>query len=532
LENNNSYDNADVIEDNFEDYSEKNSDLNFPPNWVRGSWENQPYPCNVILSDPPISPYTPLQYFKQIFDTNIIQNIVYQTNLYSVQKNGTSINTNTNEIEIFLGIHMVMSIVKMPTMRMYWANNSKYTAISDAMARNRFENLRANIHFNDNTYCLPNNHPNHDKLFKIRPYIDAIQNNFKMIAPEEFTAIDEIIIPFKGRSVMKQYNKSKPHKWGIKMFALASKSGIIHDFEIYVGKSTIKSSTKMGLSGDIVIRLSDILPKHKNYKLSFDNWFTSYNLILHLKSLGILSVGTVRSNRIAGCQFENDKDLKKAGRGTYDTRIDTSHGIIGCKWYDNKSVHLISNYIGTEPTDPVLRWSASEKAQIPVKRPAMVREYNSFMGGIDLHDMLVEIYRTDIKCKRYYMRIVFHIMDMCIVNSWLMYRRHCKQLNIPKYNSLLIFKTEIAQGLLSSGKGKLKRSKLNLQTPPSRRKYTNKPVPDVRFDKYEHWPEYIQNKKRCKYCPSNPYSRTQCAKCEVALCYNSNRNCFRHYHEK
>ncbi|XP_050063057.1 piggyBac transposable element-derived protein 3-like [Aphis gossypii] len=215
-----------------------------------------------------------------------------------------------------------------------------------------------------------------------------------MIAPEEFTAIDEIIIPFKGRSVMKQYNKSKPHKWGIKMFALASKSGIIHDFEIYVGKSTIKSSTKMGLSGDIVIRLSNILPKHKNYKLSFDNWFTSYNLILHLKSLGILSVGTVRSNRIAGCQFEKDKDLKKAGRGTYDTRIDTSHGIIG-KWYDNKSVHLISNYISTEPTDPVLRWSASEKAQIPVKRPAMVREYNSFMGGIDLHDMLVEIYRTD-----------------------------------------------------------------------------------------------------------------------------------------
>lgn len=112
MENNNSIDNADVIEDNFEDFPEKNSYHYLPPNWVRGSWENQPYICNVILSDPPISPYTPLEYFKQIFDTNIIQNIVYQTNLYSVQKNGTSINTNANEIEIFLGIHMVMSVVK------------------------------------------------------------------------------------------------------------------------------------------------------------------------------------------------------------------------------------------------------------------------------------------------------------------------------------------------------------------------------------------------------------------------------------
>ena len=39
--------------------------------------------------------------------------IVKQTNLYSVEKSGPSINTNKNEIEIFLGIQMLMSIVKM-----------------------------------------------------------------------------------------------------------------------------------------------------------------------------------------------------------------------------------------------------------------------------------------------------------------------------------------------------------------------------------------------------------------------------------
>jgi hypothetical protein len=89
---------------------------------------------------------------------------------------------------------------------------------------------------------------------------------------------------------------------------------IIHDLEIYGGKGTIKSTSNLGLSGDIVLRLSDIIPKHKNYKPSFDNWFTSYNLMLNLKNLGILSVGSVRSNRIAGYQFENDIHLKKVGR--------------------------------------------------------------------------------------------------------------------------------------------------------------------------------------------------------------------------
>ena len=45
---------------------------------------------------------------------------------------------------------------------------------------------------------------------------------------------------------MEQYLRNKPHKWGIKMFVIASKRGIVHDFEIYIGKETIpkeKSST-------------------------------------------------------------------------------------------------------------------------------------------------------------------------------------------------------------------------------------------------------------------------------------------------
>lgn len=125
-------------------------------------------------------------------------------------------------MEQFFGIHMIMTIIKMPAYRMYWSHNTRYPTIADIMSRNRFTNLRSFIHFNDNTNCLPSTHVNHDKLFKVRPFIDAIQNNFKSIEPDEYLAVDEIIIPFKGRSSMKQYNKSKPHKWRIKMFALAS----------------------------------------------------------------------------------------------------------------------------------------------------------------------------------------------------------------------------------------------------------------------------------------------------------------------
>lgn len=206
--------------------------------------------------------------------------------------------------------------------------------------------LYVHVHFNDNTNCFPSTDIRQDKLFKIRPFIDAIQHNFKLIEPE---------------------------------------------------------------------RLSEIIPKNKNFKLSFDNWFTSYNLVVNSKNHGILGVGTVRSNRLSGCQFENNKNLKKLGRESYDTKINTTNAIVACKWFDNKTVHLVSNYIGPEPLNQVQRWSIADK--LPIERPATVKEYNSFMGAIDLHDMLVEIYQTDIKCKRYYIRIIFHIIDMCIVNS-------------------------------------------------------------------------------------------------------------------
>jgi len=92
----------------------------------------------------------------------------------------------------------------------------------------------------------------------------------RKIHVEDFTTVEEIIIPFKGRTLMKQYNKNKPHKWGIKLFAIASKSGIAQDFEIYIGKGTLPPSEHgLGISGNVVMRLVECIPKNENYKVVF-----------------------------------------------------------------------------------------------------------------------------------------------------------------------------------------------------------------------------------------------------------------------
>lgn len=494
---------------------------------------------NFNLSPPPQDTLNPSEYFGQMFDKSIIDNLVDQTNLYSVQKTGTSINTRVSEMEQFLAIHMMSGIIQMPSYRMFWGGSTRYPLIADVMSRNRFDSMRTYIHINDNTNTPNANDPNHDKLFKVRPLIDKVRENFKKIEVEEKLCVDEMVIPFKGRSVMKQYNKNKPHKWGLKVFGLASKSGMVHDFEIYVGKGTVPVE-RLGISGDIVLRLTEVVPRNQNYKVYIDNWFTSHALLCEMKRLGILVTGTVKENRIGRCPFISTKDLMKQERGTYDIKVDKENKIVACKWFDNKVVCLASTHVAEEPVTNVERWSTARKEKVPIPRPAIVMEYNSGMGGIDLQDMLVELYRIDFRVKRYYLRILFHLLDMSVVNAWLLYRRHWKQLDKPgKPISLLLFKVNLACALLQSGQNKGKRRgrpsvEDQQHQGQQRKKYKMQPRPvdEVRFDNIDHWPISSETeRKRCKHCIKF-YATWKCCKCDVFLCLVPKRNCFVAFHRK
>ncbi|XP_046997940.1 piggyBac transposable element-derived protein 3-like [Schistocerca americana] len=377
-------------------------DTHWDLRWRMKDIEEVDTSCNAVFSDPPGDELTPLQYFRTMCSDDIIQSLVEQYNLYCTQKTCASLDTNVREIEKYIGINILAGVVKTPSYRMYWAEATRFSPLADSMPRNRFDKLRNYLHVNDNTKMKPREDPDYDKLFKVRLFVDEIKQGFSIIEPEEYHSVDELIIPFKGHSPLKQYVKSKRHKWGIKVFARA------------------------------------------------DNWFTSYNLISAVKNYGILAVGTVRPTRLQGCSLKADSELKKQGRGSYDYRTETERNIIALKWYDNKSVVLASSYKGVSPVEPVKRWSVGERKHIDVPRPDIVREYNRSMGGVDLHDMLVALYRSNIDVKRFNLRIVFHLLDMCLVNAWLLYRRHCRQRGIIKHMSLLIFRSDVAHGLLKA----------------------------------------------------------------------------------
>ena len=149
----------------------------------------------------------PIQYFRSLFDDSLFDLIVAQSNLYATQNNPNKpLCLTGSELEQFVGILFVMSIVRMPRARMYWSAGTRYKKVASVMPFHRFETVKRNIHCNDNAArsqdCT-------DKLYKIRPVVDILQDKFCHIIPEEKLSIDEQVVPFKGSSAIKMYNPKK-----------------------------------------------------------------------------------------------------------------------------------------------------------------------------------------------------------------------------------------------------------------------------------------------------------------------------------
>ena len=71
------------------------------------------------FSPPPVEKKTPLKYFTMFFPESLLRMIVDNTNLYSVQKNTKSVKTSVEEIKTYIGMQILMGIIKLPSYRSY-----------------------------------------------------------------------------------------------------------------------------------------------------------------------------------------------------------------------------------------------------------------------------------------------------------------------------------------------------------------------------------------------------------------------------
>lgn len=114
----------------------------------------------------------------------------------------------------------------------------------------------------------------------MRPIFDAIRNRCQQIPVEEYVSIDEQMVPFTGKLDVKQYVKGKPTPYGIKIYCLCGKSGILYDFIMYQGSSTEFNPdflSKFGQLPTVVLQLSLNNLLGEPHYLFYDNFFPRTN---------------------------------------------------------------------------------------------------------------------------------------------------------------------------------------------------------------------------------------------------------------
>lgn len=468
---------------------------------------------------------TPLDFFLHLFSENLLNTLVFQTNLYAVQKhNKNNSPTTTEEIKCFLGINLLMGVKKMPSYRDFWSSNYvlRDQFISSCMPRDRFGWLLSHLHLNDNLLECKKGHVNYDKLYKVRPLLDELSATYKSsFRGSRQQSIDESMIRFKGRSSLRQYMPMKPIKRGYKVWVRADQSGYVLQFQIYTGR--VKDIRERNLGSRVIKDLTrDLVGKH--YEVYFDNYFNSVELQRDLLKEKIYACGTARKDRV---DVPNDlKTNKKMKRGDSNWRM-SEDGVLALQWMDKKPILFLSNFHNPEEKGTVKR-KQKDGTSVEINCEQLVRDYNRYMGFVDKSDMLKSCYELDRKSKKWWHRIFFHFVDLTLVNSFIIF----KNLTTGADISLKDFKIAVATGLIGAKPQMPKLGRRSLDKPSASNRFKKQIPLEIRTDKASHMPQH-GSKVRCTHCSTKavPHrTRWHCTACNVGLCLSEKKNCFIPFH--
>ena len=162
------------------------------------------------------------------------------------------------ELEAFFGCMILMGLVKLSALADYWSKSPifHYAPIASRIPRDRFFEIQRYLHFTDNSLLAATGSPAYNKLGKIEAIVNMVTNKFRSIYNlHKEVSVDEAMIPFKGRSSLKQYLPKKPVRRGIKVWVLAdSITGYASALEVYKGKAG-NGKAETGLGAAVVKRL-------------------------------------------------------------------------------------------------------------------------------------------------------------------------------------------------------------------------------------------------------------------------------------
>ena len=379
--------------------------------------------------------------------------------------------TSSEEIMAFLGIVILMGIVKLPSTQLYWSRDERLhqRGVTKIFPRDRFNLLLKYFYCNDPEQLQHKDDPEY-KLYRVKPILEQLSQNFlDLYDPHRAQSIDETMVKFKGRLKFLQYMPLKPVKRGIKIWCRCdSSNGYLCQMDVYVGKDETQPPARGRRrrrhvenqqqppadrqEEGLVTRVVRLLTRKlvgKNYFVVMDNFFSSVELFKTLLEEKIFCCGTLRENRkhfprsLKGQVLKNQGDSKFAGDGNLVCTI----------WKDKarkKHVTVLSsqcNPVGDLENDVVKRRVKSTEGEgfeeKYIYRPPPIAFYNKYMGGVDLHDQNRRYYNLTLKAVKWWRYLFWFLLDVSIINSFILYKE-----TVDKPASHLQFRLQLSEELI------------------------------------------------------------------------------------
>lgn len=452
---------------------------------------------------------TPLDAWLSMIDDSIIDDIVTCTNIYISSVSGQYVRdrdanlTNSDELKALFGLLYFAGVMKsnnLNTKELWNTNGSGIELFPATMGINRFHFLLRCIRF-DNIHTR-DERKKVDKLAPIRNIFERIVKNFQNgFSPSEYVTVDEKLEPFRGKCPFRQYIKSKPAKYGIKIFGLAdSRWFYTCNMEIYAGEQPEGPYRISNAAADVVKRL--VTPISGTGRNIFcDNWFMSVPLAKDLlKDHNLTCTGTIRLNK-----RELPQELtEKRGREKYSSLFAFSKDM------------TITSYIPKPGRVVIVASTMHHDNKIDPdtgveKKPVMITDYNLHKGGIDVVDKLCGTYTVSRKCKRWPLTVFFGMLNVSGINALVIYKNN---IGVENRVERRVFLKDLGLQLCKAHIA----SRLSLHSLPIHLKTSIKRIAGV-----EDEPKKKKEKRvsgRCEVCPTRKDRKTHssCCKCNKLIC--------------
>jgi len=452
-----------------------------------------------LQNRPPPAEASPLALLQLFLPQRLMEEFAQHTNAAAPEEWRP---TTAAELYAFLGAHIYMGIDRLPRTEMYWSEAWGHPRITSLFSRDRFKQLLRFFRVVPAPVAAASRHP----IPHVRALAEKLNASFAAhFTPTEQLTLDEAMCAWKGRSPIKQYIPSKPHKWGYKIYCLASENYLLH-FEIYEGKE--EDASEHGATYDTVIRM--VQQYHQQQLVLFtDNWFTSPTLADALAARGIRLCGSVNSRR-KGMPAIPQAEVRALGRGEWLQRQKGDMAV--AVWKDQRTMWVLYNHCSPLDAASLQRWS-EEGEKVSVGCPRAIRDYFYGARSVDVLSQLHYAYVPGRKSMRSWPRLAWWLLDVCILNAfqlWSIGQDRPGQLD---------FRIHLMHQLLEQ-----------LPAEHKPRKHGGHPPPPHAAAAI-HSSELSAEERDCKQCSHQPKNRKQtnyvCSACNAHLCLGE---CFRAYH--